>query len=277
MHHQAHVRLIDAHAESIGRGDNPQRSVDECLLRFLLRFRRQLRVIRRSSQPLFAQKPGQILRLRAGGAVGDSAAGHFRRKIPFDQLKNPRELFACGGLNDVELEVVSLRSAVKNPHLHAQLFPEVPDDISNHFGLCRGGQALDQRQIATWAGLSVLANESCDIAVVRTEVLPPFGQAVCFVKDPGADLALRKHLAHALVAKLFRRDEQNADVAEPHTIEYIRSLGHRQQAVDGRTGFDSTLAQALNLVLHQRYQWRDDDGQGAGAHEARQGGHLVAK
>ena len=274
---QPHVGLVDAHAEGVGRGDDAQRAGNEGLLGFLLGLRWQLGVVRRGGQPLVAEKARELFGLLARGAVGDGAAADLRRQVLLDQAGHLLELFRHGGLDDVELEVLALRAAVQRAHLDAQLLAEMADDVGDDFRLGGCRQTLDQGQVTARCILRRLADEAGDVAVVRAKVLPPLRQAVRFVENPGADFALRQHLAHAAIAQLFRGDEQDADVAQPHAFEHVGTLGHRQQPVDRRATVDAAFVQALDLILHQRHQRRNDDRQGAGTDKARQGGNLVAQ
>ena len=70
------------------------------------------------------------------------------------------------------------------------------------------------------------------------------------VQHPGADFPLGQCLPQRRTAKLFRRDNQNADITEAHTVQHIRSFGHRQQAVERRTGRDAPRLQSGHLIRH---------------------------
>jgi hypothetical protein len=50
---------------------------------------------------------------------------------------------------------------------------------------------------------AVLLNEAADVAVVGAEVLPPLREAVRFVDDPVANLALIKDRTHGRISQLL--------------------------------------------------------------------------
>ena len=135
----------------------------------------------------------------------------------------------------------------------------MPDDVGDDFRLGGGRQALDQRQRLVRRGVAAFGDEAGDVAVIRPEILAPFRQAVRLVENPGADFPLRQHLAHAAIAQLLGGDEQDADIPQAHAVEHVGPFRHVEQPVDRRAAVDAALAQALDLVLHQRDQRRDDD------------------
>ena len=92
--------------------------------------------------------------------------------------------------------------------------------------------------------------------------MAPFRQTVGLVEDPGADLPLADGGEKRGVAQLFRGDQENADIAEPDAFQDLGAFRHGQHAGEG--GGDLGAGQPgeiVNLILHQRLQWRDDDGQ----------------
>ena len=259
MDHQSHVGLVDTHAEGVGGGDDAQFAGDEGFLRVLLGFRRQAGVIGRGRQALFPEKLRQLFGLLARGAVGDGATGFFRRQLVGDQAADQVVFFARRGRDDVEAQVVAPGAAVEHAHGDTQLVAEVPDDVGDDFRLGGGRQALDQRQRLVRRGVAAFGDEAGDVAVIRPEILPPFRQAVRLVENPGADFPLRQHLSHAAIAQLLGGDEQDADIPQAHAVEHVGPFRHVEQPVDCRAAIDAALAQALDLVLHQRDQRRDDD------------------
>jgi len=64
--------------------------------------------------------------------------------------------------------------------------------------------------------------------------------------------------------------------ASPSRILSSAALDRRQQAVDRHRAVHAQLHQVVDLVLHQRLQRRDDDGEQARAPVVHQRGQLVA-
>ena len=259
MDHQSHVGLVDTHAEGVGGGDDAQFAGDEGFLRVLLGFRRQAGVIGRGRQAFLPEKLRQLFGLLARGAVGDGTAGFLCRQLVGDQAADQIVFFARRSRDDVETQVVAPGAAVEHAHGDTQLVAEVPDDVGDDFRLGGGRQALDQRQRLVRRGVAAFGDEAGDVAVIRPEILAPFRQAMRLVENPGADFPLRQHLAHAAIAQLLGGDEQDADIPQAHAVEHVGPFRHVEQPVDRRAAVDAALAQALDLVLHQRDQRRDDD------------------
>ena len=247
MDNQPHVRLVDAHSEGVGSCDHPELAGDEALLDALLGLGRQpgVEIVRRHL--LHLQELRHLFGPPAGGAVNDGTFGRVRPQVRHQDLVDVRKLFATGGRNHHELEVRAPCSAVENGEFCPELFPEVPFDILDHVGLRGGGEAQDRRDRPR---SRLLAYEAPHVAVVGPEVVPPSRQAVGFVQDPGADLALVQNAAEGLAAQLLRRDEHQARVPEPNPVQRFGSLGHRQQAVDGDTRPDAVCFQSGYLVRH---------------------------
>ena len=77
-----------------------------------------------------------------------------------------------------------------------------------------------------------LGNEFGGIQIIGAEIVPPFGQAVCFVEYPAVDLAVFDGFDKARIAELFGCDKQNADIAQSDPVQYVRALRYRQHAVE---------------------------------------------
>ena len=48
--------------------------------------------------------------------------------------------------------------------------------------------------------------------------MAPFRQTMCLIEYPAVDLALRNSVNKTGVAELFRRDKQNADIAQSYFV-----------------------------------------------------------
>ena len=145
---------------------------------------------------------------------------------------NVGEFFAACGRHHHEAQIVPLGTAVKDLELDAQLVTKVYDNVFFDVGFGRRRQAQHGR------GRCMLTDELRHVAIVGTKVVPPLGQAMCLVKDPGADLALFDRTTNRLAAQLLRSDDQDAGVTEADAIQCIGAFRHGQQSVDGHTTAD---------------------------------------
>lgn len=97
------------------------------------------------------------------------------------------------------------------------------------------------------------------------------------IENPGTDLALAYRTPESLVAELFRRHQQDTDIAHLDLLQHVRALRHGQQAIERRSALHIAFQKPVNLILHQRLQRRNDDGQAAVAMKAIQRRQLVAQ
>ena len=223
---------------------------------------------------LLLQELGHLLGAPPRRAVHDRAAGCLRRQMMGQRRV---DVLVLGGLrcrDHDEVQVGAAAAAVEHRHVDSQVPLEVVADLGLDLWFGCRGQA-QHRRCALAAGS--LADEPPHIAVVGTEVVSPLGQAVGLVEHPGADLALLQRAANRHAAELFGGDQQDRGVAEPHLLERLGPLRHRQQPVDGDTGRDAVTLEACRLIGHERHQRRQHHSQRARVVIARQRGYLVAQ
>ena len=198
--HEAHVGLVDAHAEGVGGDDGPQLTADEVRLDVLPGLRRQSRVEMVRRQSLLLQVLGDLLGVPARGAVDDRAAGGVPRQVRLQYLVDVVELgrAACG--HHHELQVLASRIGVQDIQLDPEFPLEVLGDLGLHVGLGGGGQAEDR----WWRILAgALPDEASHVPVVGPEVMTPLRKAVGLVQRPGADLPLGQGPAQGDAAQLL--------------------------------------------------------------------------
>ena len=135
MDHQAHVRLVDAHAEGVGGDDGPQFPPYEAILDVLLGLRRQpgMEVFR--VDPLRLQELRDLLRLPPCRAVDDGAARLVVRKIGRQYLVDMSELLSAARLHDHKLQIRALSATVQDPQADIELLLKVVLDFVHHVGL----------------------------------------------------------------------------------------------------------------------------------------------
>ena len=272
--HEAHVRLVDAHAEGVGRRDRAQGAADEALLHVLLGLRRHTGVKMLRRHVLQLQELRHLLAPPARRAIDDGAAGGVLRQIGLQHLMDVGELLATRGRDHLVAEVAALGAAVEDREFDAELLAEVPGDVLAHVGLRGRGQAQQRRYRP---GSSLLADEAAHITVVGAEVVAPAREAVRLVQHPAADLALVERPAQGAAAELLRRDQEDARTPEPDPVQCLSPLGHGEHPVDGYAALDPPRLQPRHLVRHERDQGRDHHRQGAGLLVAGDRRDLVAE
>ena len=270
MHDQPDVGLVHAHAEGVGGGDDLEFSGQELLLDVLLDVHGQAAVEGGAAQARLPEKFGVKLGGFAGGA--EHHGGTPVAQALGEQLDQVLALLGPGGGDHAVAEVGAFVPAEKAAQLDAEFGPEVLGEVADDFLSGRGGEAGDR---GGHAG-EVLADEARDVKVVGAEVLPPARQAVRLVEHPGSDLSQAQGLGEGAVAKLFGGDQHDAGFAQANLVEGRAPFGRREHAVEGDRALDALPDEVVDLVLHQRLQRRDDDGDLAGARVVRQCRHLVA-
>ena len=90
----------------------------------------------------------------------------------------------------MELQVHPQRAAIDAGELRSQLGSEVVEDVAHHARLGGRGEAEEGRDRFV-AG--ELLGEPRNVAVVRTEIVAPFREAVGLIDHPVADLPLLQH------------------------------------------------------------------------------------
>ena len=236
MDHEAHVRLVDAHAEGVGRRDRAQRPADEALLHVLLALRRHACVEVLGRHVLQLQELRHLLAPPARRAIDDGTAGGILRQARgLQHLMDVGELLAACGRDHLVAEVGAFGAAVEEREFDAELLAEVAEDVVAHVGLRGRGQAQQW-----WHRLStrLLADEAAHVAVVGAEVVAPAREAVRLVQHPAADLALVERPAQGAAAELLRRDQEDARAPEAHPVQCLGPLGHGEHPVDGHAALD---------------------------------------
>ena len=200
---------------------------------------------RSASSPHGLQEIGDLLGVPPRRAVDDGAAAIVRGQV---RLYDPVDV---GGLSLAarqrhhEVQVGSPCAAVEDLQLDIELLAKVVLYLPLDVGL--GGRC--QTEHRWWrVALRSFADEPPHVAVVGAEVVPPLREAVSLVQNPGADLPLLEDAAHRDAAKLLRRDDEDAGVAEPNPVKGIGPLGHGQEAVDGDAGADAPRLEPGHLV-----------------------------
>ena len=253
---EAHVRLVDAHAEGVRRDDRLHVVVEEVVLRLRALFVAESRMVGTHSEFFLLQEAAQGVRLLARRTVDDAGFFAMRAQVVRD------EVLAVDAREDAEEEVRPVEA--RDVHGGAAKREERDDVVLD-------ARRRRRREGADQGALRQTFDEGRDGAIARAEVVPPLRQAVRLVDgDEGNGLLLQQGLEEVGFEPLGRDIDDfvraSRDGAEP-----CASFRLSKRAVDecrGRTGF----RERVDLILHQRDQGRDDE---CDTRE-QQGGHLEA-
>jgi len=98
-----------------------------------------------------------------------------------------------------------------------------------------------------------------ELQVVGAEVVPPLGDAVRLVDGEERDLRVSELCEEPLVVEALRRDVEQLQAPGAEALGDAANLVGAEARVEPR-GVDSATGEEVDLVLHQRDQRRDDDG-----------------
>ncbi len=199
MHHQANVGLVHAHAERVGSDNDLELAALERVLNvlFIVGLEPGMKVL--AVPPMADQKVRELLGALAAGDE-DHRPALVAAQFVFEQRLGVVALLGPGARQHLEMQVGALVGTDEALEGNAELVLEVLLDVFEYIGFGSRREAADGGQF-TVAG--ELLDEARDVEVVRAKVCAPFGQAVRFIKDPSADLALGDGPAKGLVAKLL--------------------------------------------------------------------------
>mmetsp|Transcript_21936 Transcript_21936/g.52133 ORF Transcript_21936/g.52133 Transcript_21936/m.52133 type:complete len:326 (-) Transcript_21936:90-1067(-) len=266
----ANVRLVDAHPKRDGCDDDVNLVVAPPLLVQPAGGVVEPRVVRRSIDPLLLELLGEVVAAELREAVDD-----------------PRLLLLVLDEGDDVLDRLLL---LLLPHLVMQVCPiealdehvarrnlEDVADVGAHFGR-RGRCERHDRHV----GKNIL--DAAEAFVVRAEVVPPLAHTVRLVNDDAleasVELALMHHAPECRASrKLLRRDVHEAQLRILLPLHLPKNLGClvRWSAPCDALCLDIADKQVVDLVLHERDERRDDDGDLLFAHASHDRWKLVAQ
>ena len=256
VHHEAHIRPVDPHAERDGRHHDDRFPAAEPGQRHPLLHGRQPGVERQRREPVRLEPERRPLGLVAAAAIHDPG-------LPFVAVQECRQLLRLALLclrRDVQVGAVE----AGGEHLrlfHAQRVQDV--EAGARVGRCG-------ERDARHAGKAL--SDPGEAAVFRAELVPPGRNAMRLVDGEEGDALPGQAVERARHRKPLRRHVQQV---EPARIEFDGDRPRRIRLDFGvqRPGRDAELPQRRDLVVHQRDERRHDDGR-AGPAQCR---HLVAQ
>jgi hypothetical protein len=238
--HPADIGLVDAHAEGDGRHDDQSVFGGEAVLDPAAVFRVHAAVVAERGVPVLAERLGQRLGLCAGAAVDDARLAATGG--------GEGEDLAAGAVLGLEgkVQVRTVEAAQEGARRFA--VEEPGDDLVLRLGIGGGGEG-GQRHVERAAQLS-------DPEIVGAEVVAPLADAVRLVNGDQADPGIGQHPLRATGGEPLGGEVKELQLARrqrvPDGVGLLGCIGRGQ-----RPGGDPGLAQAANLVAHQRDQRRD--------------------
>ena len=213
VHDEGHVRLVDAHAERVGRHDHRQAVGDEILLRVLPLLIAHARVVAHGVHAVFHEHPRDLLHAPARAAVDDAALP----AVLLQKAKERRVPVALPANLEVEIRPIKARR-----HDIGTGKLQQAHDVPAH-ALCR---RRGERAHARAAGQA--RDERCDVQIAGPEVLSPLADAVCLVDDDLRNRRVHGKIQKTLGQKALRRDIDDPVHAAPGVVKRQRILPARQ-------------------------------------------------
>jgi hypothetical protein len=255
---EAHVRLVDAHAEGDGGHHDDAVLVDEAGLVLLARGGIHAGVVRQRGETLGIEPGRHLVHLPARQAVDDTGLAGVAL------LDEAQQLFP--GAAFVDAHVVADVGAVEAGDEMARVFQlQAPGDLLAG-GLIRRGGEGDARHL----GKALVQNGK--LHVFRPEVVAPLGHAMGLVDGEQGGPDASQNVQEAVRQQALRRHIEQVQLASQQVALHPARRIQGQGGIED-LGLDPELFQGRHLVLHEGDEGRNDDA-GAGA---RQGGKLVAQ
>ena len=249
---EAHVRLVDAHAEGVGGHHHRHPVGDEVALRPPASVGQHAAVVGDRDRPGFRTvSPGRRAQLRHGAVdrlgerFGFLARGavHDARilRVRGDVLRHPCDLVLGLQADDVEVQVRPVESGDGHQRV-AQA--QQRDDVPPHAFGGGGGEGGDG------GPLRQRGDELADAQVRGTEILPPLGDAVCLVDGDERDRHVCGEPTESFGFQAFGGHVQQPDLSGggpgQHHALFVRVL----RGIDVG-GVQAHVVQRVHLVAHQ--------------------------
>ena len=239
---EAHIRLVDAHAERDGGDDDLRVVADERLLILFSFDILQPRVIRTCGIFFGGEIRGEFVHLLARETINDARLV-FVAIEEFDHLTDRLAL-----ANDFDVEILAVETG--DEFIRGRKFERVAN-ILPHARRGGGGERETNRLREALAHFD-------ELTILGTKVVPPFRDAVRLVDGEAIYLYRIEQRENALCEERFRRNVEQFHFAAPHVVHVILIFLRGERAVDEER-WDTEGAQLLHLIFHQRDQRRHDN------------------
>ena len=243
MRDEAHVGLVDAHAERDGGDDHDAVLVDEAILVARAHAGIEAGVIGQRRDAGVGQRSGGILDLGARQAIDD--AGVAGMALGDEGLQLRRRVLLVDDL------IADVRAVEARDEARRAGKPEPLDDLLARQFVGGRGQR-DARHV----GKALGDRRQADI--FRAEIVPPLRHAMRLVDRKQRDLGPAEQGEAARRQQPLRRDIEQVEIAGDQPPLDLGGFLERQRRIQHRR-LDAGLEQARDLVAHQRDQRRDHD------------------
>lgn len=266
MHHEAQVRLVEAHPEGGGGHQRLDPVRLEVVLGLLAVGVLRLAGVRGHRVPAVAQVRGDLLGRGHGQRVDDPGAGQIAEAV--GEPGQPVSRVGQGQYG--QAQALAVQRAAQHQGVGAGAGAQLFGDVGGHAGVGRGGRG-EHGDVGRQVG-----QHGAQPAVVGAEVVSPVGDAVCLVHheqtrrggELGEDL-----VAEVGVVQPLRAYEQDVDLAGGDLgLDALPFLG--VGGIDG-AGADPGPCRGFDLIAHQREERGDDHGGAGAARPQQRGGHEV--
>ena len=247
MDDEAHVRLVDSHAEGDGGHNYVHLLGEEFVLVVGTGFGIQSRVVGERLDAVDFQQGSHLLHLLPAQAVDDAGPSRILLDIPDDVLLG-FDLVA-----HLVKQVGPVERRLEHPRIRNG---EVFHDIALHLRGGRGGEGDDGR-------VTDLVDEVADPPVFRTEIVSPFRDTVGLIYRIERNLDFLEQLDVLLLGEGLGRHVQQFGGAGQQVGLDFGHLGAAQRGIQEMcdalvAGYET--ADGIHLVLHQGDERGDDDG-----------------
>ena len=257
VEYEAHVGLVDAHAEGVGGDDHRGPVVLEILLGLLALLLAHPCMVPGSRDPFQPEPVAQFIHVLPGGTVDDAAVFRMILQIP----EHPGVLVP--GMFYPEIQIAPVEAGDQDlgiPQFQA-LEDVIPDLLRG-----RGGKGSHHRSCRQEF------QEIQDPGVAGPEILSPLGNTVSFVHCHHGNGSLFGEIPEQFRLQPFRGHVDQLVGTGPGLVQGGVEFPSGQGTVDV-SGLDPGGFQSLDLVLHQGDQGRNYQGDPG----EQQGGDLVAQ
>ena len=244
MDDEAHVRLVDAHAEGDRRDDHDAVILDEAVLMGRAHGLVEAGVIGQGGIAAFGQPGRGLLDLVARQAIDDAGMAGVAG------LQEVFELAAAALLHGHAIADVRAVEAGDEDAALAEVQPL--DDVAAGRRVGGGGEG-DARH------LRVTGMQDRELQIFRPEVVAPLRDAVGLVDGEERHLAAVEQVEEGVGQQPLGRDIDQIDLAGAHLPLDLHRIAEGNAGIQRRRSHVE-LAQRLDLIAHERDERRHHDG-----------------
>ena len=244
---EPHIRLVDAHAEGIGRDDGVHGAAHEAILHVTPMFVVEPCMIwKRGHAP-----PGELRRQPLDGTACCRVHDGGTFVTPESREQGVVLVAVVAAARDGIVQVLAIEALDDHPwRPQAQL----PGDVRAYRRRRRGGQRDRLRT-------PDLRGHVGNAAEARAEVVAPFADAVCLVHREEGD-ASRQRALQVRGLEAFWREIEQPELPSDNPADALAHLCRVERAVE-ECGRDAAACEPVDLVFHQGDERRDHHGQAA--------------